>query len=159
MQNLLTQNIKYYTLYVLHETQQKGAKIMNMNKLRAKIIEQGTNVKEVAISIGITGPTLYRKMKMPQKITIGEAIQIKDVLGLTDEEALEIFLFQTIASYANQEAIQIKELRYGDAIIHIRGNIDRKQVEDAAIRFFKKVEKHKKNKLKEKIQNGNHVKS
>ena len=124
---------------------------MNMNKLRAKIVERETNVEELATRIGITGPTLYRKMKMPMKMTIGEAIQIKDVLELTDEEALEIFLFQTIASHANREAIQIKELRYRNAIIHIRGKIDRKQVEDAAIRFFKKVDKHKKNKLKEKI--------
>ena len=92
-QNLLTQNTKYYTLYVLHETQQKGVKIMNMNKLRAKIVERETNVEELATRIGITGSTLYRKMKMPIKMTIGEAIQIKDVLELTDEEALEIFLF------------------------------------------------------------------
>lgn len=66
---------------------------MNMNKLRAKIVEREMNVEELATRIGITGPTLYRKMKIPMKITIGEAIQIKDVLELTDEEALEIFLF------------------------------------------------------------------
>lgn len=62
---------------------------MNMNKLRAKIVERETNVEELATRIGITGPTLYRKMKMPMKMTIGEAIQIKDVLELTDEEALK----------------------------------------------------------------------
>lgn len=66
---------------------------MNMNKLRSKIVERETNVEELAMRIGITGPTLYRKMKMPIKMTIGEAIRIKDVLELTDEEALEIFLF------------------------------------------------------------------
>lgn len=93
MQNLLTQNIKYYILYVLHETQQKGVKIMNMNKLRAKIVEQEMNVEQLAETIDMTAPTLYRKMRAPLKMTIGEAIQIKDILGLTDEEALEIFLF------------------------------------------------------------------
>ena len=51
------------------------------------------NVEELAEIIGITGPTLYRKMKAPLKITVGEAIQIKDVLDLSDQEALEIFLF------------------------------------------------------------------
>jgi plasmid maintenance system antidote protein VapI len=65
---------------------------MNMNKLKAKIIEQEMNVEQLAEIIGMTGPTLYRKMRAPLKITIGEAIQIKDVLGLTDEEALDIFL-------------------------------------------------------------------
>ena len=66
---------------------------MNMNKLRAKIIEREMNVEQMAEIIGMTGPTLYRKLKAPLKITIGEAIQMKDVLELTDEEALDIFLF------------------------------------------------------------------
>lgn len=66
---------------------------MNMNKLRAKIIEEEMNVEELAEIIGMSAPTLYRKLRTPLKMTIGEAIQIKDVLGLTDEEALEIFLF------------------------------------------------------------------
>jgi len=66
---------------------------MNMHKLRAKIIEQEMNVEELADIIGISAPTLYRKLRAPLKMTIGEAIQIKDVLGLTDEEALDIFLY------------------------------------------------------------------
>lgn len=66
---------------------------MNMNKLKAKMIEREMNVEQLAEIIGMTGPTLYRKLRAPLKITIGEAIQMKDVLGLTDEEALEIFLF------------------------------------------------------------------
>lgn len=66
---------------------------MNMNKLKAKIVEREMNVEELAEIIGMTGQTLYRKLRAPLKITIGEAIQMKDVLKLTDEEALEIFLF------------------------------------------------------------------
>lgn len=66
---------------------------MNMNKLRAKIIERGMNVEELADIIGMSSQTLYRKLRAPLKITIGEAIQMKDVLKLTDEEALDIFLF------------------------------------------------------------------
>lgn len=65
---------------------------MNMYKLRGKIVERGMNVEELADTIGIAAPTLYRKLRAPLKMTIGEAIQIKDVLGLTDEEALDIFL-------------------------------------------------------------------
>jgi len=64
-----------------------------MNKLKAKIVEREMNVEQLAEIIGMTGPTLYRKLRAPLKITIGEAIQMKDVLELTDEEALEIFLF------------------------------------------------------------------
>lgn len=66
---------------------------MNMNKLRAKIIEEEMNVEQLAEIIGMSAPTLYRKLRAPLKMTIGEAIQIKDVLGLTDEEALDIFLY------------------------------------------------------------------
>ena len=66
---------------------------MNMNKLKAKIVEREMNVEQLAEIIWMTGPTLYRKLRAPLKITIGEAIQMKDVLELTDEEALEIFLF------------------------------------------------------------------
>lgn len=65
---------------------------MNMNKLRAKIIEQEMNVEELAEIIGVTAPTLYRKLRAPLKMTICDVIKIKDVLGLTDEEALDIFL-------------------------------------------------------------------
>ena len=65
---------------------------MNVHKLRGKIIENGMNVEELAETIGITGQTLYRKLKQPLKLTIGEAIRIKDILDLTDEEASDIFL-------------------------------------------------------------------
>ena len=65
---------------------------MNVHKLRGKIIENGMNVEELAETIGVTGQTLYRKLKQPLKLTIGEAIRIKDILDLTDEEASDIFL-------------------------------------------------------------------
>lgn len=65
---------------------------MNMHKLRAKIIEAEMNVEELAEIIGISAPTLYRRLRTPLKMTIGDVIKIKDVLGLTDEEALDIFL-------------------------------------------------------------------
>ena len=65
---------------------------MNMHKLRAKIIEQEMNVEKLAKIIGVSPTTLYRKLRAPLKMTIGDAIKIKDVLGLTDEEALDIFL-------------------------------------------------------------------
>ena len=63
-----------------------------MYKLRAKIIEAEMNVEELAEIIGISAPTLYRRLRTPLKMTIGDVIKIKDVLGLTDEEALDIFL-------------------------------------------------------------------
>lgn len=66
---------------------------MDMRKLKGKIVEEDMTVEELADTIGISATTLYRKLRAPLKMTIGDAIKIKDVLGLTDEEALDIFLF------------------------------------------------------------------
>lgn len=65
---------------------------MNTNKLKAKIIEKGLNVTEFASIINKDRSSLYRKLSNPQKITIGEAMLIKEALDMTAEEASEIFL-------------------------------------------------------------------
>ena len=65
---------------------------MNLNKLKAKIVELGMNVEMLADKIGMERSTLYRKLNKFEKITIGEAIRMKDALSMTDEEATDIFL-------------------------------------------------------------------
>ena len=65
---------------------------MNINKLKGIIVENGLNVEQLAGAIGIDRATLYRKLNEFEKITIGEAIKIKGVLQLNDEDACEIFL-------------------------------------------------------------------
>ena len=65
---------------------------MKLNKLKAKIVENGMNVEILADKIGIERSTLYRKLNNFEKITIGEAIKIKAALDLTDAEANDIFL-------------------------------------------------------------------
>lgn len=47
------------------------------------------------------------------------------------------------------------EYKYGNAIIRVRGEIDRKKIEDATIIFFKKVNTYRRNKDKEKRNIGN----
>lgn len=49
----------------------------------------------------------------------------------------------------------MKTYRYKNAIINIYGEVDREKLEEATIKFMKKAYKCKKNKMKEKIQNGN----
>lgn len=66
--------------------------IANVNKLKAKLVERGMNVETLADLIGIERSSLYRKLNNFEKITIGEALRIKQVLGLTDAEAIDIFL-------------------------------------------------------------------
>lgn len=66
--------------------------ITNTNKLRAKLVERGINVETLADLIGVDRSSMYRKLNNFEKITIGEAQKIKEVLGLTDGEAIDIFL-------------------------------------------------------------------
>lgn len=65
---------------------------MDLNKLKGKIVEKGLNVEKLAEYIGVDRSSMYRKLNNFEKITIGEAKQIKDVLGLSNEEATSIFL-------------------------------------------------------------------
>lgn len=65
---------------------------MNVNKLKAKLVELGMNVETLATAIGVERSSLYRKLNKSEKITIGEALKMKDALNLTDDEAYEIFL-------------------------------------------------------------------
>lgn len=65
---------------------------MNIKKLKSKIVEKGLNVEKLANLIGMDRSSLYRKLANPRRITIGEAMRIKDALGLTAEEASQIFL-------------------------------------------------------------------
>ena len=70
----------------------KGGEKMNIAKLKGKAVEKGMTPEKLAECIGINRATLYRKLNNSEKITIGEAQKIKEVLELTNEEATEIFL-------------------------------------------------------------------
>lgn len=65
---------------------------MNINKLKGKIVENGMNVEQLADAIGIDRSSLYRKLNNAEKITIGEAVKMKETLCMSDAEACEIFL-------------------------------------------------------------------
>lgn len=65
---------------------------MNVNKLKGKIVEKGMNVESLADVIGINRSSLYRKLNNAEKITIGEALKMKEALELSESEACEIFL-------------------------------------------------------------------
>ena len=68
---------------------------MKLNKLKAKIVELGMNVETLADKIGMERSTLYRKLNNFEKITIGEAVRMKDALNMTDAEATDIFCLKS----------------------------------------------------------------
>ena len=66
---------------------------MNTGKLSAKIAEKNIGKAELAKAVGIDESTLYRKMKQRgETFTIGQMHKIVAVLGLTHNEAIDIFL-------------------------------------------------------------------
>lgn len=65
---------------------------MNVAKLKGKIVEREMNVEALADMIGMDRSGLYRRLNDAEKITIGEALKIKEALGLTNQEATDIFL-------------------------------------------------------------------
>lgn len=72
--------------------------MVNVNKLKGKIVECGMNVEMLAEKIGIDRATLYRKMSANgEQILIKEADVIARELNLNIEEAIAIFFAQYVA--------------------------------------------------------------
>lgn len=67
---------------------------MDANKLKTKIATRGFTLSKTAELLGMHKSTLYRKLNGFEKFTISEASKLKDILGLTDLEALAIFLLR-----------------------------------------------------------------
>ena len=71
--------------------------MVNVNKLRAKIVEAGMNVEATAEKAGINKATLYRRLNNPEEITIGEADALVSALNLSCSDAVAIFFSQIVA--------------------------------------------------------------
>lgn len=73
-------------------------KNVNVNKLKAKLVERGISVSELAEMIGINKSTLYRKLNANgDSLLVSEANAIVKVLHLTPGEAMAIFFSQVVA--------------------------------------------------------------
>lgn len=71
---------------------------MNVNKLKGKIVENGLNVSQLAVSIGVDRTTLYRKLTLNgETLTISEAEKIAKVLKLSMEDVNAIFFADFVA--------------------------------------------------------------
>lgn len=72
--------------------------VVNVNKLKGKIVEKGMTIESVAKAIGIDTSTFYRKLQTSgEKFTIKEADDITTFLGLEAAEATSIFFSQLVA--------------------------------------------------------------
>jgi len=71
--------------------------LVNVDKLRGRIVEHRTSVSELARQIGIDPATLYRKMNNSESFTIKEADAIVQALSLSKDDAVAIFFNQFVA--------------------------------------------------------------
>ncbi len=65
----------------------------NMNRLRGLVVERGLTLEKLADESMISKVTLYRRFKDGgETFRLYEVLQIVHALGLSQEEAAEIFL-------------------------------------------------------------------
>lgn len=66
--------------------------MVNINKLKARVVENGMSLSELAKEMGIDKSTLYRKLRDDGAgLLVGEATQIISILNLSTEDAAGIF--------------------------------------------------------------------
>ena len=76
--------------------------MVNVLKLKEKLVEKGRNIDSLAESLGVDRSTLYRRLsENGQTFTVGEADKICQILNLTASEANGIFFSQYVAPHAN----------------------------------------------------------
>lgn len=69
--------------------------MVNINKLKGKIVEKGFTVSELADKIDLNKATLYRKINdNGENFTIKETEKIAIILNLTAKEINDIFLLK-----------------------------------------------------------------
>lgn len=73
--------------------------MININKLKGKIVENGLSIAELSSKIGIDRATFYRKMNLNcgENFTIKEANLIAKELKLTCDEINAIFFNHYVA--------------------------------------------------------------
>ena len=70
--------------------------MLDVLKLKGKIIEKGKNIESVSADLGIHPATFYRKMK-DNSFEIKEVDKLVKILSLTGEEASAIFFSGFVA--------------------------------------------------------------
>lgn len=78
--------------------------MVNINKLKGKMVELELNADELSEKIGMDRATFYRRLSANgQTFSIKEADAISKVLGLTRNEVNEIFFSQYVALNATKD--------------------------------------------------------
>ena len=71
--------------------------MVNILKLKGKIVEKGFNVERLAKSTEVSKHVLYQRLKKSEDFTVKEVVAIANVLDLNSEELNDIFFSNIIA--------------------------------------------------------------
>lgn len=78
--------------------------MVNVNKLRGKMVENGISVESLAGVIGLDKATVYRKLNNNgESFSISEADKIAKALQLNSAEAQAIFFSQYVSEMRQEE--------------------------------------------------------
>lgn len=70
--------------------------MVNTNKLRGRIMEQGLTIGGLAPMVGLSPSTLGRKIKNHADMTLGEVESIRCVLNIPPERVMEYFFVDSM---------------------------------------------------------------
>lgn len=71
--------------------------MINIPKLRGKIVENEMSISDLAEKMGISKSTLYQKINNSVSFTIDEVVTISKVLNLSKDEFNNIFFADFVA--------------------------------------------------------------
>ena len=71
--------------------------MVDILKLKGKIVEKGFNVERLAESTGVSKHVLYQRLKKSEDFTVKEVVAIANVLDLSGEELNAIFFSNIVA--------------------------------------------------------------
>lgn len=69
---------------------------INRTLLKSKLIAKGMTMDGLATDLGIDRTTFYRRLR-DATLTVGNVHRIIEVLGLSEQETIAIFLSQSVA--------------------------------------------------------------
>lgn len=89
---MIDRKIKPVLLYCCTIRNRNGVIALNANVLVEKIVENGYTICDISNLLGVHKETLDKKLNDVYEFTIGETYTLKAILGLSDTEAIYIFL-------------------------------------------------------------------
>lgn len=79
--------------------------MVNIRKIRARMVEKGVTAQEMADCMGINRSTLYRKFQQPdEQITVRDVRTMAAALDLQVPDAVKIFFDKEVADMRNEVA-------------------------------------------------------